>query len=206
MHYKLSNTASLKTIENGTGLSFNYPNIYKPQHIISGQTERIIPIITQTNPNIIQFGIWGLLPQGYEGDWYKFQGIKSTLATSKSAIELSKALYNDALNKRRCVIVATGYFTYYLNDNEIVEHLIEAKKDELFYIAGIFNVLDDGFLTFSLLETKAPDTINNAQNLNNTMPLHISKLMINEWLNPETSIEDFEKMVEEQSPSEYKIH
>ena len=206
MHYKLSNTASLKTIENGTGLSFIYPHIYKPQHIISGQTERILPIITQNQPNVIQFGIWGLLPQGYEGDWYKFQGIKSTLATTKSGMELSKALYNKALKKRRCIIVVTGYFTYYLDDNKIVEHLIEAKKDDLFYIAGIFNVLDDGFLSFSLLETQATDKINTIQNLNNCMPLQLRKSLINNWLDPETKLKDLEAMIEDHSSSEYKIY
>jgi len=204
MNYELSNIASKTHIELTFGLSLKYPNIYKPRLVIKGHKEQSIPMITMEEPNLISEGIWGILPQNFEGDWKKFQQIKTTLHTNKNEIQQS-VLYKEALTKRRCLILVTGFYVHHIIENEVESFLVEKEPLKPFALAGIYNVLEDGFLTCTVINTEINDTLSSETNLYHQMPLEIPSLFKNMWLHPKTAVADIEKIIDKPYATKFKI-
>jgi putative SOS response-associated peptidase YedK len=185
-------------------LPLKYPNIYKSRLVIDGLKEQSIAIITMDEPNYITEGIWGILPQGFEGDWEKFQKLKTTLHTNTE--EISKTiLYKEALEKRRCLILVTGFYIHQLIDNEINTYLVEKDTAAPFTLAGIYNILEDGFVTSTVINTEMNDLLASEKNIYDCMPLEIPLLFKNLWLNPTTNMEDIQHIVSKPYLTEFKI-
>lgn len=204
MNYKLSNIASKTSIELTFGLSLKYPNIYKSRLVIDGLKEQSITIITMDEPNLITEGIWGILPQDFQGDWQKFQKLKTTLHTNKEEIS-NHILYNEALEKRRCLILVTGFYMYHIVDTEIETYLVEKENVTPFALAGIYNILEDGFVTCTVINTEVNDLLSSENNLYNYIPLEIPSLFKNKWLNPQTAIEDVHYLISKPYLTKFKI-
>ncbi|KAB8151649.1 hypothetical protein EZY14_017230 [Kordia sp. TARA_039_SRF] len=204
MNYQLSNTASKSHLELTFGLPIKYPNIYRPKIRIDGRKEQSIPIITMEEPNYISEGIWGILPQDFEGDWKRFQKLKITLHTNAKEIQQS-ILYKEALKKRRCLILVTGFYMHHIVQNDIETFLVEKETPKPFAIAGVYNVLEDGFLTCTVINTESNDLLTSEKNLYNQMPLEIPALFKNMWLNPKTNIEDIKKIIDKPYLTKFKI-
>lgn len=147
---KISNTATKKNIEETLNAVFDYEYLYQPRAMINGKKESSVCIVTAEAPHRIQFGIWGILPSTYMGSWKKFQAVHSTLEVSCESVPESSWLFEPLL-KRRCLIIATGFYS-----DEITDHGLKSVKTSLtnnavFCFAGIYNVLEDGFITCSIL-------------------------------------------------------
>ena len=195
MNYKLSNIATKERIKDFTKLSFKYPYLYKPKRKINGLKEQTISIITTENPSVISQGIWGLLPQNYGENWSKFQNIKNTLHTNKLEIK-KNILFKEALFNRRCLFIVTGFYTHKIIDNTIKNYLVEKKNQEPFYLAGIYNVTSDGFITCSVINTKSTEELSSFNNIYEVMPLQIPAIFKSMWLNSETNIEEIDYLID----------
>lgn len=185
MFYKLSNIATKLILEKELGLPFKHPNIYKPNPIINGLNESLLPIITTENPDVISHGIWGILPENFEGDWQDFQNVINTLNITKEKLNTNQ-LYKSAFNSRRCLIAVSGFFTTFYNAGKIYPYYVYEESEKPFFLAGIYNKLPDGFITCSILLTTEDGFISRFQNLTNLMPIIINKGDRNEWLSTET--------------------
>ena len=73
MKYKLSNIASRTLLRQELHTDVKYPLLYKPKLKIDGNKEQTVSIITMDEPTVVTPGIWGILPQNYEGSWKNFQ-------------------------------------------------------------------------------------------------------------------------------------
>lgn len=186
MEYKLSNSASLTLLHEELGVPCKYPNIYKPSLKIDGLKEQTVPVVTMEEPNYITQGLWGILPQNFEGDWKKFQRIKKTLHVRAKDIP-KNILFKEAIEKRRCLIVVTGFYTHHLVGKKIQNYLAELNPLKPFYIAGIYNVLEDGFITCSIINVSMNESLGSFNNLYKVMPLQIPKLLKKIWLDKTTS-------------------
>lgn len=204
MNYKLSNVATKTSLELTYKQSLKYPNIYKPRLVIDGFQEQSIPIITMHDPTYITEGIWGILPQHFEGDWEKFQKLKTTLHTNKEDIA-TNILYNEALEKRRCLILVTGFYIHHLVENEVKTYLVEKENTTPFSLAGIYNILEDGFKTCSVINTEISDFLSSEKNLYNNMPLEIPQLFKNMWLSEQTDIEVIQRIISKPYLTKFKI-
>ncbi|MFY7671300.1 SOS response-associated peptidase family protein [Tenacibaculum sp. MEBiC06402] len=202
MKYKLSNIASKTTITQELRLSLKYPALYKPRLKIDGNKEQTLSIVTIDNPNVIIPGIWGILPHNYSGSWKNFQKLKTTLHVSTEEL-FTNALYQQALIHRRCLIIVTGFYMHYLNDSKVKNFLVEKKPIKPFYLAGIYNVLADGFITCSVINTKANKKLASKNNLYEYMPLVLPKLLKNHWLSKESTLEDIKQILSK--PYSFKL-
>ena len=185
MYFKLSNTADMKVLESEANALFKYPNLYEPRVVISGLTEVSIPIITMQEPNVISLSIWGLLPSNYQDDWELFQNLTNTLNIHTDSLN-SKLWYANAMEDHRCLLPVTGYFTSVLKDGEIQPYFIESEDGRPLYLAGIFSVLEDGFITSTILTGPMDSFLGKYQNLVNFMPMLIPENRKDEWLETET--------------------
>tara|TARA_Y100000780_G_scaffold232547_1_gene265722 strand:+ start:145639 stop:146331 length:693 start_codon:yes stop_codon:yes gene_type:complete len=188
MYFKISNTAKMKEIERDVNALFKYPNLYTPQVVISGLTEVSIPIVTMDEPNTISLAIWGLLPSSFNEDWELFQKLNNTLNIPTHKMD-TEIWYHDSFLNRRCIIPVTGFFTSVLRNGEIYPYHVSRTNGEILYLAGIYTILDDGFLTCSLLTGPLEEEVIDYQNLVDYMPSIIDHEDKQEWLSGDISVE-----------------
>ncbi|WP_419213109.1 SOS response-associated peptidase [Maribacter sp. X9] len=194
MYFKLSNTAEMKVMESEANALFKYPNLYTPQIVISGLSEVSIPILTMEDPNVISLSIWGLLPSNYTDDWELFQNLTNTLNINSENLD-SGLWYTKAFENRRCLIPVTGFYTSVLNDGQINPYYIGPEKENLIYLAGMYTVLEDGFITCTILTGPLDDYLGMYQNLVNFMPLIINPKHKDLWLSGETSVIEAKRLL-----------
>lgn len=153
---RIFNSASKKDIEETFNSVFDYPYLYHPHALSERKKEALFCVITAAAAQRIQFAIWGILPQTYMGGWKKFQALHDTLEISYDSITPDSWLF-ESLRKRRCLIICTGFVLKIVVDDDVEAIKIGLREGSIFCIAGIYNVLEDGFMTCSILtQTMAP--------------------------------------------------
>ncbi len=195
MSKKVSNSAKREEIEQEFGCTYLYPNLYTPESIIDGTEESTISVITSENPDFISFAIWGMLPDQYEDEWRDFQNALDTLNATKEMVE-SSPVFGPAFLNRRCLIIVTGYFVYHLKNGVLYPYYVRSKSLKPFCLAGIYNTLEDGFITCSLLNTKVSGVIEKIQNIEDMMPIPIDFSFYADWLNPSSSLETINRILD----------
>lgn len=195
MFYKISNIASKKSIENNFQATFEFPKLYEPQEIIDGLKESTVSVITCADTHKITFAIWGLLPENFEDHWSVFQDVVNTLNVKIDVLQTGRGLYNNLLENRRCIIIATGFFTTLLT-NGTVEHChVHLSNFEPFAIAGVYNKLNDGFITCSMVMTQVNESFESIPNISYLKPFVLHGIELEKWLDVSTSIDELNKMV-----------
>lgn len=205
MYYKLSNIAKRKEIEETFELEFKYPNLYNPQLVVNGYQEDNLYVVTNEGSNCISMAIWGLMPQGFNEDWSTFQNVMNTLSLSKEAIAQSPWIKN-AFETNRCLILVTGFFTYFLQDGETYPYYVSLKSQKPFFLAGIYTQLEDGFLSCALLTTEATYPMKSFHNINNQMPLAIPESIATEWLSNDSDQDLIQNIVKNPPNLDYRAN
>ena len=182
MFYKISNIANRKSLEDTLSAKFKFPNIYRPKKMIDGTVESILPIVTSEDNSQLQFAIWGMLPDHFKGDWKLYQNTKNTLNIKFETLKNHLEFYKNSQVKR-CLIPLTGYFDYKKTQGEISPYLINHSKTTPFCVAGIYNQLEDGFLTFSLITKESLSTT--SVSVSTHQPVILHRDFHEDWLNPE---------------------
>ena len=205
MFYKISNIASKERIEDKFDVSFEFPKIYKPQNMIDGLKESTISLITISNPNKVSYAIWGLLPENFEDNWSVFQDVVNTLNVKFDTLQSGSGLYSNLLKSKRCVIIATGFFTTSLTNGTIERCHVHLPNFEPFAIAGVYNELSDGFITCSLVVTKVSGAFKNVPNISNFKPLVLNEIELKQWFNTQTSIEELRKLCDDHNSMNFEF-
>lgn len=206
MFYKLSNTAQRKEIEKEFKVTFDFPKLYKPSTVINGLEESSLPIITMANPARVTYGIWGLLPESLEENWKVFQNLTNTLNINVEHLDFKDNLYAEAMDKRRCVIISTGFFTSALYQGKMYPHHVYLTGHKPFAIAGVYNQLEDGFITCSILVKKTHETLKEIPNLLEYKPVIFDKRDRNHWMNKEFTSDNLKDLVTSHQGLQYHSH
>lgn len=184
MYYTLSNMAEKELLEQEFNVRMAYPNLYRRNPLINGLKEEHLSIITSERQDEIVPAIWGMLPENYMEDWVSFQNVTNTLNLNEKLFD-TEAWYTKALVKRKCLVLVTGFFTSYLRNGDVYPFHVGLASEKPFALAGIYNRLQDGFLTCSIITTRACEFIQKIQNIGTTMPLILPKEYQTDWLGHE---------------------
>ncbi|NVN17474.1 hypothetical protein GUA46_03895 [Muricauda sp. HICW] len=195
MIYKLSNEASTSEIEKEFGIPFRYPNLYTPNPLINGFNETNISVVTMENKNEITFAIWGLMPQDFKEDWHIFQDNANTLNVQLDELE-NVSWMKDSFKERRCVIIVTGFYTHLLDNGNTCSYYIHQESEKPFYLAGTYNMLNDGFLCTALMVGKTDNFVSNYHNISNLAPIIVPKEKVSVWLNDGHDMESLKEIIE----------
>lgn len=207
MFNKLSNSAGIKEVEGEFKLPFRFPHIYRPKKVIDGFQENILPVITMDRPENINFAIWGMLPEDYEGEWEAFQDHTNTLNIRDKALE-TKLWYSRVFEKQRCLVIATGFYTFYMLDGDVFPFYVFEESGAPMSLAGVYTELEDGFLTTSVLTTDACGRFRDVNNLNDAMPVVIPPGMRELWLDgdlPKNALQDIMQTSKEVRLTAYPV-
>lgn len=203
---KLSNTAEREMIEGELMMTFKFPNLYQPEMIIDGSEESILPVVTSDNPKILNYAIWGLLPQNYNDEWSDFQSVFNSLAVSRDEV-ITSSLYKDSFYRSRCLIIVTGFLISHLYNGSIHPYIVYHKEKKPFCLAGVYTVLEDGFITCSLIMKESSHIVKKIQNLNSTMPIVLNKSQQKKWLSKNTPSHELLNLMDNASEiKNFKAH
>lgn len=159
------------------------------------------PVITAGNQ--LRFERWGLIPH-----WVKTSKdadqIQNMTLNARSETLFEKPSFRTPIRKARCLIPSTGYFEYHHEGKEKTPYFIFLKNEELFSIGGISDqwlnpITGDVIETFSLITTPANQLtswIHNGGRNPGRMPFIIPQALEDIWLNPQTTKEELEAIMQ----------
>ncbi|MBO0321429.1 SOS response-associated peptidase family protein [Muricauda sp. CAU 1633] len=202
MIYKLSNVAERTEIEEEFGLHFKYPHLYTPSAIIDGFKETNISVVTTEDKHKISFAIWGLMPQDFKEDWHIFQNNANTLNVQLQDLERVKWM-KESFTKRRCLIIVSGFYTHLLKNGKMHTYYVSLENEKPFYLAGVYNVLEDGFQCCALVMAKTNAFVSSYHDISDLAPIIIPKAHADLWLANEFDIDNLKDIIN--NPPEVKL-
>ncbi len=148
------------------------------------------PVITNENPNKIEFFQWGLIPH-----WAKDTKIQNSTLNARIETIKEKPSFRDCVNQR-CLIPADGFFEWQWLDEKgkkKQKYHIYLPNDELFAFAGLWSKWVDKstgeiFNTYTILTTDANPLMAKIHNTKKRMPVILDSSQEKEWLNGSTLI------------------
>lgn len=203
MIYKLSNVAEREMIEEEFGLAFRYPNLYRPNPIINGFNETNLSVVTMADQSKITFAIWGLMPQDFQEEWAEFQDKANTLNVPIQDLEQIDWM-KESFTERRCLIIITGFYTHLIKEGKTHSFYLHQPSGKPFFLAGTYNILEDGFRCAALITNKMDRFISNYHDLSHLAPIIIPKNHTKAWLSKSTTPKDLKKFIQEPEKIELK--
>lgn len=157
-----------------------FDELYKPSfNCAPGQT---LPVITNTEPEKLNFFKWGLVPF-----WAKDPKIGNKLINTRCETILEKPSFKAAFTRRRCLIPANGFFEWKKEVHK-TPYRIFLKNEQLFAMAGIWESWKDAenktIHTFSIITTEPNELM---KPIHNRMPVILSKEEEKIWLHEENT-------------------
>ena len=125
---------------------------------------------------------WGLIPS-----WAKDAKIAYSTINARADTVATKPAFRSAYKKRRCLVIADGYFEWRKEGKAKLPYLYEIDGGKPFAFAGLWEwwrepgTEGDGIETCSLITTEA-NTL--ASEIHDRMPVILDPADYNRWLDP----------------------
>lgn len=128
---------------------------------------------------------WGLIPS-----WAKDKAIGNRTINARAETVHQKPAYRSAFRRRRCVVLADGFYEWRKTDSGKIPHYVTTTSDEPFAMAGLWERWEaDGSLleTCTIITTTANRVI---APLHERMPVILSSDDVSRWIEPTTGSAD----------------
>ena len=138
-----------------------------------------VPIVRDIgNGRELALARWGLVPH-----WSKEEKPKYSTINARAETVAEKPTYREAFKRMRCLIPATGFYEWRLDDGQKTPHHIRLAEGGLFAFAGLWDHWDregEGFDSCSIIVTSANHTM---RPIHDRMPVILNSSQYNTWLN-----------------------
>ena len=149
---------------------------------INGFSHPQVPVITDTNPKIIQSMEWGLLPS-----WAADKSFQKNTLNCKIETAAEKPSFRNSINQR-CLVLVSGFYEWkHVTENKkTIKHkfLLTTPNQEFFSLAGLYSNWN-GINTFTILTTEANELMTEIHNTKKRMPVVLKQQEEELWLNHE---------------------
>ena len=153
-----------------------FDEMYSPNYNCSPSQE--LPVITNQELEKLNYFKWGLVPF-----WSKDPKIGIKLINARAETIVEKPAFKTAFSQRRCLIPVNGFFEWKKQGKQKVPYRVFLKSEELFAIAGIWEIWKDAedksLHTFSILTT-SPNSL--MKEIHSRMPVILNKNDEQAWL------------------------
>ena len=152
----------------------------------SGFEHPRLPVITNAEPDRIQFLTWGLVPHWATPDRVKDLMNQTLNARAESIFE--KPSFKDAARLRRCLILLDGFFEWqHRAGGKKQPYFIRRPDEEPFAVAGLWSEWTDRqtgevLRTCSIVTTEANGLMSQIHNTKKRMPLILPREAERAWL------------------------
>lgn len=133
---------------------------------------------------------WGLVPY-----WATDPKIASKLINARAESLTAKAAFKEAFKKRRCLVIADGFFEWQKQGTTKTPLFIHLKPERPFAFAGLYETwtppLGDPLVTCTIITTEPNDLV---RPIHNRMPVILPKASEDFWL--DSSVEDHTRLLD----------
>jgi putative SOS response-associated peptidase YedK len=159
-------------------------------------TQNIVSIAGNSVKRLVAMR-WGLIPS-----WAKDDSMASKLINARAETVAEKPSFRDAFKKRRCLIIADGFYEWKKAGTEKIPHYIRLKSKEPFAFAGLFDHWEapEGkvLTTCTIITTEANELMSN---LHERMPVILPREQYELWLDASVKNQDtLKEMLKPYSP------
>ncbi|WP_342672208.1 SOS response-associated peptidase [Sporosarcina ureilytica] len=142
-------------------------------------SQQVFSIISDGENKRGGFLKWGLVPS-----WSKDSKIGYKMINARSETVDTKPSFKNLLKRRRCLIVADGFYEWKNEDGKKQPFRIKMKDDRVFAFAGLWDRWQSNGETIqscTIITTEANDVVSD---IHDRMPVILPKEKQEIWLNP----------------------
>ncbi|RYY89538.1 MAG: SOS response-associated peptidase [Chitinophagaceae bacterium] len=172
---------------------------FEPVYHANGFEFPLMPVITSQEPDQVQAYHWGLIPH-WAPSLAEAQKLRAQTLNAKSETVYEKPAFRSYIPKRRCIVLADGFFEWMDFNKKKYPHYIQAADGAVFAFAGIYSHWTEPetgelFRTFSILTTAANPLLARIHNSKERMPVILAPEEWEAWLNPDLPREQVQEMM-----------
>jgi putative SOS response-associated peptidase YedK len=158
-----------------------------PRYNIAPTQETVVVRLDEDGQRVAVPMKWGLIPS-----WAKDAKIAASLINARGETVAEKPAFRAAFKRRRCLIPADGYYEWLREGKQKLPHLYQIEQGKPFAFAGLWERWND-IETFTVVTTSANDL---AAKVHDRMPVILSKLDRERWLEPSAEPAELTKLIE----------
>jgi putative SOS response-associated peptidase YedK len=147
--------------------------------------------ILNDHPDAIVRAAWGFVPE-----WADGRPDVKPLINARAETVATKPFFRDAFKRKRCLVLADGFYEWKRAGKGKVPYRIALKTEEPFAFAGIWSAVHDAqggvHPTFAILTTEANALV--AQ-IHTRMPVILREQDEADWLNPRLSLDEAQALL-----------
>ena len=176
---RFSQTASPEIVAEQFAVS--EPPLFKPRYNIApSQSVAAIRIEPDTTTRKLVMLRWGLIPS-----WAKDPKIGSQCINAKAETVAEKPSFRSAFKKRRCLVVATGFYEWQVQGRTKQPMWIGLRSKRPFAFAGLWEhwkpAEGEPLETCTIITTEPNDLMTP---IHNRMPVILAPTLYDQWLDP----------------------
>jgi putative SOS response-associated peptidase YedK len=141
--------------------------------------------ILNDHPHAIVRAAWGFMPA-----WADGRPDVKPLINARAETVATKPFFRDAFKKKRCLVLADGFYEWKRTGKSKVPYRIALKTEEPFAFAGSWSTVHDaqGVVqpTFAILTTEANTLVSQ---IHTRMPVILPEQDEEDWLNPSLALD-----------------
>jgi putative SOS response-associated peptidase YedK len=172
-------TTSAKIIADFFKLS-EVPDIEPRYNIAPSQSVATVTFDPEKIQRQFQFMRWGLIPS-----WAKDMKIASHTINARSETVAEKPAFRSAIKRRRCLIVADGFYEWQPQGKKKQPYYFQMANSEPFALAGLWenwrSPEAESILSCSIITTAANETV---LPIHHRMPVILPESDWEQWLDP----------------------
>jgi putative SOS response-associated peptidase YedK len=158
-------------------------------------TQNLVAVVNDGQKKLVTMR-WGLVPS-----WAKDLSLGSKMINARADTLTEKASFKNLIRKRRCLIVADGFYEWKTEGKEKTPQYIQLQSEKLFAFAGLYDIWlspeHRELTTCTIITTDANEFM---QPIHHRMPVILGREESDAWLDP--SIKDQSYFLEMLKPYE----
>lgn len=158
-------------------------SLYKPRYNVA-PTQSVLTVVNREEQQQPEYMRWGLIPS-----WAKDPKIGYRMINARAETVGETSAFRTAFAKRRCLIVADGFYEWKKEGKQRTPMLFRLKDGEPFAFAGIWEVWKDPnnewLLSCSIITT-GPNELTIP--VHDRMPVILHPEAEEEWLDPDAEV------------------
>ena len=156
-----------------------YPSSITPSYNIA-PTQEVAALVEVEEKRKLEMFHWGLIPS-----WAKDPAIGNKMINARAETVSEKPSFRSAFKKRRCLILADGFYEWQKTDDGKQPYYIKMEDDSPFAFAGLWEVWDkygEEIRSGTIITTDANDLMNE---IHHRMPVILHPEDYGLWLDPD---------------------
>ncbi|PTX15026.1 putative SOS response-associated peptidase YedK [Pontibacter mucosus] len=164
---------------------------------------QLLPVITNQDPEHVQFFSWGLVPH-----WAKEKAYKHKSINARAETITEKPTFRQLVNQKRCLVPADSFYEWRTTPTGKQPYRILLKDEGIFCFAGLWDEWADPdtgevFDTFTIITTEANELM---RPLHDRMPVLLHPEEEAEWLSGEQANEHLLSLLKPYPSEEMKAY